>query len=367
MRVDQFVPSFVRHDAISNHVLQIQRVLRQAGYSSDVYYQEADHRVAGQGRSYLECDARPDPDRLIVYHASTDSPMATWLASASASGQRVASDYHNITPSRYFARWEPPAARSMDLARKELALLAGRVRFAFADSAYNERELVELGYRHTSVCPLLVDLEEFHREPDGRTMSQLRRQRDEGGRRWLFVGRIAPNKCQHDVIAAFAVFRRAFDAKARLSLVGGPTSPRYLRALQEMAAELGVGDSVDFLESVPFPQLLAYFRSADVFVCLSEHEGFCVPILESMELGLPVVAYEAAAVTDTVGDAGVLLSDKDPLAVACAVQELLSDDARVQQLVGAGRARAATQSLEETSKTLLETIERSLSGGDDLG
>lgn len=364
--MDQFVPSFVRHDAISNHVRQIQRVLRRAGYGSDVYYQEADRQLAGEGRSYVECDARPDPDRLLLYHASTDSPMAAWLVSASASGQRIASDYHNITPSRYFARWEPPAARSMDRARSELDLLAGRTSFAFADSAYNERELRDLGYANTSVCPLLVDLEEYHRDPDERTMAQLRREREKGGRRWLFVGRIAPNKCQHDVIAAFAVYRRLFDPNARMSLVGGVTSPRYLRALKEMASELGVNDAVDIVESVPFPQLLAYFASADLFVCLSEHEGFCVPILESMELGLPVLAYGAAAVTETVGEAGVLLSDKDPLAVACAVDGLLADDTRVQQLVSAGRVRAGAYSLEATSKQLLEIVESSMAEGEVL-
>jgi L-malate glycosyltransferase len=356
VRIDQLVPSFVRHDAISNHALQIRRVLRQAGFDSNVYVGAIDHRLAGEARVYFECPTRPDKNRLLLYHASTDSPMAAWLESVARSGQLVACDYHNITPSRYFARWEPPAARSMQIARRELALLAPVTAMGLADSRFNEQELIETGYRSTAVCPLLLDLDSYHQPPDRRALATLRRSQAAGGKRWLFVGRIAPNKCQHDVIAAFALYRRLFDAKSRLTFVGGATSPRYRRALERMAVELDLGDSLEFTDSVAFDVLLAYFAASDVFVCLSEHEGFCVPIIEAMELGLPVVAYSAAAVTDTVDGAGVLLEAKDPLVVACAVQDLLADESERRRKAEAGKARAAEFSLESSSKKFLETV-----------
>jgi glycosyltransferase involved in cell wall biosynthesis len=359
VRIDQFVPTFVKHDAISNHVLQVRRALREAGYDSDVYAENLDPRLAREARPYADCDPTPDAGRVILYHGSTDSPMAAWLEAAGAAGQRLAGDYHNITPSRYFARWEPVAARSMARARQELARLAPLTGLAVADSAFNRAELDEMGYRRTAVCPLLVDLEEYHQEPDPKLAARLRRRR-EGlgtlGRHWLFVGRIAPNKCQHDVIAAFAIYRRLFDPEAHLTLVGGPTSLRYLRAVDQMTAQLELGDHVEIRSDVPFTQIIAYFSDADVLVCLSEHEGFCVPILEAMELGLPVVAYQAAAVTDTVGSAGVLLDDKDPLVVACAVDDLLGDAARRANLVAAGRARAAEFSLESAARCFLYTL-----------
>lgn len=356
MRIDQLVPSFARHDAISNHVLQVRRVLRDAGFQSDIWFEMVDDRLNGEARSYLECPPTPDRDRLLVYHASTQSPMAAWLEDVATAGQPVASDYHNVTPSRYFARWEPPAARSMYQARRELVRLAPHTALAVADSAYNAAEFDELGYRNTAVCPLLVDLDEYHAPPDAKTLERLRRQRDVGGHHWLFVGRVAPNKCQHDVIAAFAVYRRLFDARARLTLVGGPTSPHYLWALEEMITELELADSVEMRERVPFSELLAYFGVADLFVCLSEHEGFCVPILEAMELGVPVLAYAAAAVTDTVKEAGVLLTDKDPLVVACAADDLLTDHDRRATLVDLGRRRAAGFALENTSRQFLQTL-----------
>jgi glycosyltransferase involved in cell wall biosynthesis len=362
VRIDQFLPGFAKYDAIGNHALQLRRVLRQAGYTSDIFGEVIDPRLGREGRHYLDCPQEPDPDRLLLYHASTDSRMVDWLQTAAGRGQRIAVDYHNVTPSRYYARWEPPAAQSMYRARQEVASLASVAGLAVADSAYNEAELITWGYHPTAVCHLLVDLDAYHREPDPKTLRRLRRLRDRGGHRWLFVGRMAPNKCQHDVIAAFAVYRRLYDPLAELTLVGGGTSPRYRRALEQMAAELELGDSVVWREALPFPQLLAYFATADLFVCLSEHEGFCVPILEAMELGVPVIAYRAAAVTDTVDKAGVLLDDKDPLTVASAANQVMADENRRLALVEAGRHRAADFALDLTSKQFLDTIEAWLSG-----
>ena len=356
MRIDQLVPSLAKFDAIGNHVLQVRRVLRDAGFQSDIFAESTDPRLAREAHPYLECSTAPDPHRVLLYHAATRSPIAAWLQDRAQDGQVLACDYHNVTPSRYFARWEPLLARSLDLARDELAGLAPWTGLAMADSGYNRAELTEVGYRNTAVCPLLVDLDEYHRPPDARTLGHLRRQKDAGGNDWLFVGRIAPNKCQHDVIAAFALYRRLFDPQGRLTLVGGATSFRYLRALHQLIGELELGDSVVLRDVLPFPQLLAHFRVADVFMCQSEHEGFCVPILEAMELGVPVIAYSAAALTDTVGGAGILLDDKDPLAVACVADALLTDDNRRAALVAAGRQRAASLSLPASSHRFLQTI-----------
>lgn len=355
MRVDQLVPGFAKHDAISNHVRQLRRVLRGAGYDCDIYAEWIDPRLAGAGaRPFAQCPVAPESDRVLLYHHSTHSRMADWLKEVAQAGQPLAINYHNITPSRYFARWEPPVAKSMALAREQLEELATCTGLAVADSPYNEADLNRLGFGLTAVCPLLIELQDYHKTPDAKTLARLHRQR--GGRRWLFVGRISPNKCQHDIVAAFAVYRRLYDPKSRLTLVGGATSPRYLRALEQMAAQLELGDSVEWRDATPFPQLLAYFRASDVFVCLSEHEGFCVPILEAMELGLPVIAYRAAAVTDTVATAGILLDDKDPLVVACAVNALLSDERRRADLIDAGRSRAAAFSFDRTSRQFLGTL-----------
>jgi glycosyltransferase involved in cell wall biosynthesis len=154
-------------------------------------------------------------------------------------------------------------------------------------------------------------------------------------------------------VAAFAVYRRVFEPDARLTLVGGATSPSYRHALDRLVHELGVAGNVDVIGTVSSGQLLAHWAVADVFVCLSEHEGFCVPVLEAMELGVPVVAYAATAVPETVGDAGLLLDDKDPLAVAMAVDQACRPGRARDRLIEAGQKRAADFSLANTSKQLL--------------
>ncbi len=353
-RIDQFVPSLSLHDAIGSHVLQLHKLIRDAGFDSDIFYEHLDPRLDEDVHPFSDADRRADPERTILYHASTDTEMNDWLITAGRAGQRIVVDYHNMTPDRYFSAWEPRAARSMQRGRRQLAELAPYVSGAVADSAYNCRELSEFGIEGAVTCPILLDLEDYHRSPDPAALDRL----SEGPPMWLFVGRLAPNKCQHDVLAAFAVYRALYQPDARLALIGGATSLRYQSELRFMAADLGVADAVDVGRSASFTELLAHFRTAEVFVCLSEHEGFCVPVIEAMELGLPVVAYAAAAVTETVGDAGILLDDKDPLSVAMAVHGLVSDAGRRAELVHRGRTRASQFAREVTAAKWLAELGR---------
>lgn len=332
-------------------MLQLRRLFRGAGFESEIFFEHLDPRLTGEARPYMEAPPRADPDRVILYHASTHTDMNDWLIAAGRAGQTIVVDYHNMTPSEYFSAWEPKAARSMQLGRRQLADLSPFVAGAVADSEYNATELADFGIHGATACPILLDLTDYHAPPD-----PLRTARLVDHPLWLFVGRLAPNKCQHDVIAAFAAYRRLYGPGSRLAIVGAATSRRYESELTSMAADLGVSHAVDFVGSAPFPELLAYFHAADVFVCLSEHEGFCVPVIEAMELGLPVVAYAAAAVTETVADAGILIQDKDPLVVATAVHALLADEVRRADTVERGRARAASFSIEVTSEKWLAEL-----------
>jgi len=178
--------------------------------------------------------------------------------------------------------------------------LASSTAYGLADSTYNALELTDEGYPDTAVVPILIDFADYDAAPDAATLTRLRRRAEGGGAQWLFVGRVAANKCQHDVVAAFAAYRELFDRNARLSIVGGRTLLLYARALERLADELGVAGAVDFTDNLTFPQLLAQYRSADVFVSLSEHEGFCVPLVEAMHFGVPTVAFASTAVPETV-------------------------------------------------------------------
>lgn len=350
MRIDQFLPTFTADDAIGNHVLRSREVLQQAGFESRIWAEEIFGQLHHQARSYLDYSSGAD---VLLYHASTHSGMAEFLLTRP---EPLLVYYHNITPPEYFARWEPQAAMSMKAARVELRELGGVTQLAMAPSHYSEQELINVGYRATALTPLLIDFADYQRRPNSRAMTRLRKQRERGGAHWLFVGRLAPNKCQHDIIGAFAVYRQLFDPKARLTLIGGVTSDLYYRALRRLVVELEIEGNVEMLGSVPFDELLAYYRTCDVFVCLSEHEGFCVPIVEAMHFGLPVIGYSAAAVPEAIGDAGLLLRDKDPLMVACAVDRVLADAAVRSRLVKAGQSRVEQLSLPRTSRALLSSL-----------
>ncbi|HET9444460.1 MAG TPA: glycosyltransferase, partial [Acidimicrobiales bacterium] len=219
-------------------------------------------------------------------------------------------------------------------------------------------DLDAAGYSPTEVVPVLFDLKELAAAPNERLLRRLRKETAGGGARWLFVGRAAPNKCQHDLIAAFAAYRCLYDPRARLTLVGGRTSNVYYRALELLAEELGVADAVEFTDTVSHGEKLACYRAADVFVCLSEHEGFKVPLVEAMHFGVPVVAYAASAVPDTVGAAGLLLAGKDPVVVATAVHRVLEDGDLRRSLTEAGHRRLDELSPERTSRALLDALGR---------
>jgi glycosyltransferase involved in cell wall biosynthesis len=349
--VHQFLPTFAAGDAIGNHVLALRRILREAGYQSEIFADDVHPAVRGQARHYRQF--QPSGPTWLLYHLSTGSPMAEFLAGRS---EPLAVYYHNITPAEFFDRWEPGAAENVRRARSQLRRLASATRLAMANSAYSAAELATEGYPDPVAVPVLVDFSAYDAPPDTATLSRLRKAAEGGGAHWLFVGRLAPNKCQHGVIGAFAAYRELFDRRARLSLVGGATSPLYRRALEQLVVELGLGDCVELADVVGFGGLLAYYAAADVFVSLSQHEGFGVPLLEAMHFGVPVVALGSSAVPETVGAAGLLLEDGDPVLVACAVDRVLSDHDLRAELVAAGREQLEELSFERVAKRTLEVL-----------
>ncbi len=353
--VHQFLSTFAGRDAIGMHTLRLRKLLRDAGFQSDIYAIDAHADVRGQAldpRTFGD-RVRGSVDRWILYHFSIGSPLFDRVRELDVP---LALDYHNITDAKYFWRWEPRAATSMMEGRRQLAVAAPAVRFALADSAYNEHELLQLDCPRTAVAPILIDFTDYDGAPDAALMARRERARAGGGADWLTVGRIAPNKCQHDVLAAFAVYRRVHDPRARLTLVGGQSAGLYWRALHSLAEDLNISAAITFTDVVSHAELLAYYRSADVFVLLSEHEGFNVPVLEAMHFGVPVVAYASSAVPDTVGDGGLVLTDKDPVVVAGAVERLRSDASLRHALVEAGRKRVSHYSIERTGPQLLDTL-----------
>jgi L-malate glycosyltransferase len=359
VRVDQVIPSLASRDAIGVHTINLRDGLRAVGIDSDIYYGSFTPDVQHEGRPVTEL-GRAGRDRWLLYQSSIGSPVYDLFA---ARPEPKLVNYHNITPAHLLRDWEPNVGYEVALGRTQLARLAPQSRFAVADSAFNESELRALGYQGTAVVPLLIDMHRKSDEPDPALAAALAgRRAASGGADLLFVGKVSPHKAPHDLVKMLSVLHRLYDPEARLHLVGSPLGETYEPALRAFISELGLDDAVNLAGSVTGGELEAYLQAADVFVCASDHEGFCVPLAEAMGHGVPIVAYGVTAVPETVGGAGLVLPDKSPARFAAAVAKVVSDDALRQHLAAAGRERAASFSLPDSQRKFVSLVQEAVGG-----
>ncbi len=245
----------------------------------------------------------------------------------------------------------------MRSAQVQVAQLANFCDVGSCDSEFNSDDLRSKGWVNTAVVPILLDLGAFDTEQDEATCARLRRRNESGGSNWLFVGALSPHKAQHLLVAAFASYRRDIDPSATLSLVGRPVVGSYADALGKYISELGLADCVEIAGGVTHRQLVSYYHSADVLVSASQHEGFCVPLLEAMYHGLPVVAADAGAVRSTVGDSALLIDAYRPDEVASTVNRVVSDPELRTRLAISAKARLAELSLSNTRSQMANILQ----------
>jgi glycosyltransferase involved in cell wall biosynthesis len=339
-RVHQLLAALAYGDAISNEALAIQRHLRAAGFESDIFAEHVHPRMTGQARPLWQYPEVSSPATVCLFHFSIGSAAARLAFHAP---DRLVSIYHNITPAEWFLGFHPHLAGLCHHGRRELAAFAARTELALGDSEYNRRELEEAGYRRTGVLPIVLDLDAYAARPAPVTSRLFA----DGRTNILFVGRVIPNKKIDDLIRVFALYQRLFDPKSRLLLVGDHRGhEKYLDRLQEVVGATGAQEVV-FTGQVDDDDLRAAYASADLFLCLSEHEGFCVPLLEAMAFGVPVIAYDAGAVRETLRGGGVLLEEKDPATVAALMHRLGTDPAlRASVLATQDRALAQVRGID---------------------
>jgi glycosyltransferase involved in cell wall biosynthesis len=337
-------------DAVSHDALAIQGHLRAAGFDSEIYAEHAHPRMARHCRRLWEYARVSSPDTVCVFHFAIGSGAGRF---AFQSPDRLVTRYHNITPPEYFAQFLPHLARQCHAGRLELRAFARRSALGLGVSEFNRRELESAGYERTGVVPIPLDLDGFAAGPASEVIPRVYA---DGRTNVLFVGRIIPNKRIEDLIRAFAFYQRTFDPSSRLLLVGDHWGYEpYLLFLEAVGRELGAHDVV-FTGQAEEDELRAYYKVATVYASLSEHEGFCVPLLEAMAFGLPVVAYDAGAVGETLDGAGVLLKDKRPDEIAGLFRRLVRDPAvRAAILAGQQRRLAAVRATDVGAR-LLEQI-----------
>lgn len=345
-RAHQFTPK-LEPGAVGYHTLEVQRALRGAGWESEIFSLEFHPEWEHLGRPVAEYARSSSAADVMIYQYAIGSSVADMVMEFPG---RLIVNSHNQTPPEMMSGWDPALVQGVSWGIRQLAAMARRAEAAIADSTFNADELIALGFRNVSVVPVFTPM---HTQTERGTVDEVRA----SGARWLFVGRIAPNKMQHKVLQAFAWYRSIYDRTATLTLAGGGYESRYGRALRRLISKLALDDAVVCAGRVSDEELAQLYVDADVFVCLSEHEGFCVPVIEAMRAQVPVIARGVTALPETVGDGGILLSTSRPSVVAAAVRRVCTDPVVRTALVQQGAQQARRFDPERSEQALLAALE----------
>jgi L-malate glycosyltransferase len=352
-RIHQVLATLGYGDAIGHEVLGIQRVLRGAGYESDIFVETADRRVESMTRDYRELVDASHADNLLLHHFSIGSRASR---TAFALPDRMALVYHNITPPEYFVGIHRTLARQCFRGRRELHAYVDRCDLALGDSEFNRQDLEGLGFPRTAVLPVVPGFSHLDSEPSW----LVARDFDDNLTNILFVGRVIPNKKIDDLIRIFHAYHTVFNPRSRLLIVGAQRGfERYVASLHQLAATLGASN-VEFIGHISDEELVAFYRVADLFLCASEHEGFCVPLVEAFYMEVPVLAYAATAVPATMDGAGVLFDTKQPLGVARLMDAIVGDRDLQDRIAKAQLGAVARLQSKDFAGTLLRFVDQIL-------
>jgi glycosyltransferase involved in cell wall biosynthesis len=348
--IHQILVSASPGDAITNLALGTRRLLRRVG-PSEIYAHHIAPELHDDVLPLAKYDAR-HARNILIFHASIgQSAVHEFLTSRT---EPLVLVYHNVTPGKYFEPYDPIFAGLLDLGRREVEVLRPRVACAMADSHYNAAELEAMGYRDVRVVPPVVNLRRLSKvAPRKSTMHHLE---SLGGPMLLSVGQLMPHKRPDFLVQMMHIADTYLGMRGTLMLVGHQRLDRYTRAIREQVVELNL-PGVHVVGAVDEADLAAMYRSADVVVTASEHEGFCIPLVEAMTFDAPVVARACAAIPETVGDAALLLPEhKGPTFFAEGVAQVLGDHEARDQLVAAGRRRLAALEHHSPDIAVVETL-----------
>lgn len=319
MRVVQLLTTLSFGDAVSNDTIALKGAIEGMGFKTAIYAENIDSRLPKNTAEPAERLRGLESGDIIIYHKSTGTDLSFKLDSYKCRKIMV---YHNITPPEFFRPYNSASAALTEYGLEGVKYLKDKIDYCLAVSSFNKSNLIDMGYVcPIDVRPILIPFDDYKKEPDGEIM---RRYTGGGWTNIVFVGRIAPNKRHENLIKAFYYYKK-INPKSRLILVGSYSGmENYYERLLKYTKALEL-DDVIFTGHIKFNQILAWYRAADVFLCMSEHEGFCVPLAEAMFFGVPIIAYDTSAISDTLGGSGILLKDNDPLFAAKVIERLVND------------------------------------------
>ncbi|MDD6632995.1 MAG: glycosyltransferase family 4 protein [Lachnobacterium sp.] len=332
-RIFQIVSSLNYGDAVGNDVMTIQKFLREKGYKTGIFTNHV-HRKIPRGTAFsIGKMPKLRKNDIILYHFASEDPLTQVIKEAPC---KVILRYHNVTPPRFFKGFDINAEHNTKKGLRQIKELAPYIDYGIVVSEFNKSNLREMGYTcPIDVAPILIQFDDYKKEPNQDVIDEY----NDGKTNIVFVGRMAPNKKVEDVISSFAEYKKTYDKDARLFLVGNfNENDKYYQFLLKHIKKLGVQDVI-FPGHIPFDEILAYYSIADIFLCMSEHEGFCVPLVEAMFFNVPIIAYDSCAVPNTLDGTGVLIKDKNWDEIAAQMNKIISDDAYRSDLLDGEKKR----------------------------
>ena len=357
MNVVQILPTVSYGDAVSNDAVAIAKVIEDMGYKTGIYAENVDTRLSDPLVHKIERLPRLRDSDIVIFNHSTGTELCYKLPELKGRKMMI---YHNITPPQFFDNYSISARDLTRYGYEGTKYLSDKIEYVMADSEYNAEDLRKMGYTcKIDVRPILVPFDDYKKEPDKKILEKYN---GDGYTNILFVGRIAPNKKQEDIISAFAYYKRSVNPKSRLILAGSYTGmERYYRALQDYVEALML-DDVIFTGHTSFASVLAYYKLADVFLCMSEHEGFCVPLLEAMFFEKPIIAFDSCAVPYTLGGSGALIKDKDPVFVSLLIDRIVKDARLRKEIVESQNERLKDFSYKKVRETFVSQLKEFIKG-----
>lgn len=316
--IHQLLSVFNPDDAQGHMALFLRDIFSRWGYKSAIFAGEYAPGANIKARTTDEILKNDNPHDFLLYHASINSNIGEIFCH---SNKKQVLIYHNITPARYFYNFDLFTYLECRKGRRDLSRFIPTCDLALADSTFNKNELQSLGFPRVELLPFPFDRSRLDGPTDNAIMQKYN---NTGQPNILFVGRIAPNKRQEDILSVFYFLQAIYQPEANLILVGPEHIPNYANFLKEKIRRLGLKNVV-ITGQVTAKELRAYYRSADIFLCLSEHEGYCVPLMESLYYHIPVIAYAAGAVPETLDGSGILIDRKDPPRIAALINRILLD------------------------------------------
>jgi glycosyltransferase involved in cell wall biosynthesis len=352
MRIDQLLPAYHRGDAIGDEATHLRRFFESQGFESKIYRLTCDRELESESENFAGFP-EPLPSDITILHFALPSPLTSAFRLLPSKKVII---YHNVTAPEFFAGYSEEMVRIARVGREELRSLTGAADIALADSPFNARELKEVGFRESHVFPLYVDYARYRRPIN----AHLHRLFRDGRTNILFVGRVAPNKKIEDLIKVTFYYKKFISPLVRLIIVGKTASlPSYYHALVKLADDfLLAPEEICFTGHLPDDEMFAVYRAADVFLSLSEHEGFCLPLVESMAFDLPVLAYDSTAVPDTLAGAGILIRDKHAERVAELLDIVVHSESLRENIIRGQRERLRELQAEGREPFLLQIIGR---------